>query len=140
MKPVVSSLCLALLMAACSVAHADAAIEAAARDYIEGWYAGDAARMANALHPDLVKRIVVPRNGRSELQEMTADELIAATGNGGGQGTPPNARRTDVQVLDVFGDVASVRVDAGEWIDYMHLARWNGEWKVVNVLWALRAE
>jgi hypothetical protein len=31
-----------------------------------------------------------------------------------------------------------VRVDAGEWIDYMHLARWSGEWKIINVLWELR--
>jgi hypothetical protein len=27
-----------------------------------------------------------------------------------------------------------------EWIDYLHLARWNGEWKIVNVLWELKPE
>lgn len=21
------------------------------------------------------------------------------------------------------------------WIDYMHLAKWNGRWVIVNVLW-----
>ncbi len=25
-----------------------------------------------------------------------------------------------------------------DWIDYLHLARWNGEWKIVNVLWELK--
>ncbi|WP_367269795.1 nuclear transport factor 2 family protein [Roseateles sp.] len=35
-----------------------AAIEACARDCIEGWYAGDAARMERSLHPELAKRIV----------------------------------------------------------------------------------
>jgi hypothetical protein len=25
-----------------------------------------------------------------------------------------------------------------DWIDYMHLVRWNGAWKIVNVLWELR--
>ena len=34
-----------------------AAIRATALDYIEGWYAGDAARMERALHPELAKRI-----------------------------------------------------------------------------------
>jgi len=31
---------------------ASAAITKTALDYIEGWYAGDAARMERALHPD----------------------------------------------------------------------------------------
>jgi len=26
---------------------------------------------------------------------------------------------------------------ASDWIDYLELARWNGQWKIVNVLWAL---
>jgi hypothetical protein len=33
--------------------------------------------------------------------------------------------------------MASVRIDAGMWIDYLHVARWNGEWKIVNVLWEM---
>jgi hypothetical protein len=36
------------------------------------------------------------------------------------------------------GNNARVRVDADAWIDYMHLALWNGEWKIINVLWAER--
>lgn len=36
-----------------------AAIRATALDYIDGWYTGDAARMERALHPELVKRIVM---------------------------------------------------------------------------------
>ena len=43
-----------------------------------------------------------------------------------------------VRILDVFGPTASIRVDADEWIDYMHLAKVDGEWKIVNVLWEMR--
>ena len=32
------------------------ALKSAAMDYVEGWYQGDAERMAKSLHPDLVKR------------------------------------------------------------------------------------
>jgi hypothetical protein len=32
---------------------------------------------------------------------------------------------------------ASVRVDASEWVDYMHLGKVDGEWKIINVLWEL---
>lgn len=114
-----------------------AGIRAAALDYIDGWYAGDAARMERALHPELAKRIVQtdPRTGRSRLGQMGASMLVAQTGAGGGTEIPAATRRNDVKILDVFNDVASVRVTAAGWIDYMHLARWNGQWKIVNVLW-----
>ncbi|HEX5963923.1 MAG TPA: nuclear transport factor 2 family protein, partial [Gemmatimonadales bacterium] len=35
------------------------AIRATALDYVEGWYDGNAERMSRAVHPELVKRIVV---------------------------------------------------------------------------------
>jgi len=114
------------------------AVRQAALDYIEGWYSGDAERMERALHPDLVKRIVETRGERSTISEMTAAQLVGSTANGGGRGTPADARRADVTVLDIFGNSASVRIDAHTWIDYLHVARFNGQWKIVNVLWELR--
>lgn len=36
--------------------------------------------------------------------------------------------------------MARVKVDADSWIDYMHLARSDGRWKIVDVLWAIRPE
>jgi hypothetical protein len=40
----------------------------------------------------------------------------------------------------VYQNAASVKVVASDWIDYLHLARWNGTWKIVNVLWELEPE
>ncbi len=115
-----------------------AAIEACARDYIEGWYAGDAARMERSLHPELAKRIVARRpDGRSTLQNMGAMALVQATR--GRADKPETGKRADGKILDVFGRTASVRVDAEAWIDYMHLAQEDGRWRIVNVLWELRA-
>lgn len=115
-----------------------AAIEACARDYIEGWYAGDAARMERSLHPELAKRIVARRpDGRSSLQNMGAMTLVQATRARAGK--PETGKRADVKILDIFGRTASVRVDAEGWIDYMHLAQEDGRWRIVNVLWELRA-
>lgn len=114
-----------------------AAIVATALDYIDGFYTSDAARMERALHPDLAKRIVVTRDGESQLRDMTAEQLVQATAGRGGDGIPPEARRTDVVILDIFENAASVRIDAGPWVDYLHVARWNDEWKIVNVLWEM---
>ena len=116
-----------------------AAIRHAALDYAEGWYEGSATRMERALHPDLAKRIVrTDSAGVSQLRNMTAAQLIEAAGKGGGRGTPPERQQKDVVILDIFGSAASVRVTMSGWVDYLHLARWNGEWRIVNVLWELK--
>ncbi len=122
-------------------ADADAAaITQAALDYIDGWYTGDATRMERALHPRLAKRVVVtnPRNGRSVLLEGSAMELVQETRTGEGKQTALADRREDIRILDRFGDMATVRVDATDWVDYLQLSRFNDRWVIVNVLWAPR--
>ena len=113
-------------------------IRAAALDYIDGWYAGDATRMERALHPELAKRIVQTNaQGNSRLDQQSAMTLIQNTRRGGGRNLPAERRRSEVRILDVYGNAASVRVRAANWIDYMHLAKSNGRWVIVNVLWEL---
>jgi hypothetical protein len=116
-----------------------AAIRQTALDYIEGWYEGNAERMERALHPDLAKRIVnMDQRGRPLLGHQSAMTLVQNTRRGGGKDTPAAERRTDVRILDTFVNSASVRVDAGRWIDYLHVAKWNGRWVIINVLWENR--
>jgi hypothetical protein len=119
-----------------------AGIRGAALDYIEGWYEGNAERMERAVHPELAKRIVMvnPEASESMLRNMTAEELVGATAAAYGKQTPAEQQRTDVRILDIYGSVASVRVDAHDWIDYLHIARWNDRWVIVNVLWELTPE
>ncbi len=122
-------------------ADADAiAIQRAALDYIDGWYTGDAVRMERALHPRLAKRVVGtnPRSGRSVLHEGSALELVQETRTGEGRQTPVATRREDVRILDRFADMATVRVDATDWVDYLQMARFDGRWVIINVLWAPR--
>ena len=116
-----------------------AAIQQAALDYIEGWYEGNAERMERALHPELAKRIVQSdAQGRSRLGQQSAMTLVLSTRNGGGKDTPADQRIQDVRILDIFGNTASVRADMSGWIDYMHMAKSNGRWVIVNVLWELK--
>ena len=118
-------------------ANEEAAIRATALDYVEGWYTGDAARMERALHPELAKRIVNtnPQNKRSSLGQQSAMTLVQSTRNGGGKDTPPEQMQKDVVILDIFQNAASVRATMSGWIDYMLMAKWNGRWVIVNVLW-----
>lgn len=114
-------------------------IKQAALDYIEGWYEGDAARMERALHPDVAKRIVrVDQRGRNSLGQLSAMGLVQATREKGGKDIPKEKQQKDVTVLDIFGNTASAKIIASGWIDYLHLAKWNGRWVIVNVLWELK--
>jgi len=115
------------------------AIKQTALDYIEGWYEGNAERMERALHPELAKRIVRSSpEGRSRLDQMSAMSLVLGTRRGGGKETPKEKQQKDVTILDVFENAASVKVVASDWIDYLHMARSNGRWVIVNVLWELK--
>ena len=123
-----------------TVSDADkAAITATALDYIEGWYSADAERMERALSPDLAKRIVITNpEGRSLLQQMSAMGLVQGVKRGGGKNTPKEKQQKDVTILDVYENAASVKIVASDWIDYLHLAKFNGRWVIVNVLWELK--
>jgi hypothetical protein len=116
------------------------AIRQAALDYIEGYYAADAERVERALHPALRKRMVYthPRTRADSLNRQTAQTLIQGTRQR--DPTPDDQRRAEVQILDIYKDAASVRIDAQGWVDYLHVARWRGDWKIVNVLWELRQQ
>jgi hypothetical protein len=130
------------LLAAPAAAHAQTAVDsssirATALDYVEGWYEGNPARMGRALHPELVKRIVVSDTAtkRSVLQNMGASALVNGTRHGWGKETPKDRRQKDVTILDIFGNAASVKAVMADWIDYLHVAKVDGRWVIVNVLW-----
>ena len=136
------SLLMALAAEARAQSPADAAaIKQTALDYIEGWYEGNAERMERALHPELAKRIVrTNKEGQSSLSQMSAMSLVLGTRRGGGKQTPKERQQKDVTILDVFENAACVKVVASDWVDYLHMAKSNGRWVIVNVLWELKPE
>ena len=120
-----------------------AAIEMAARDYVEGWQSGDVDRVSKAIHAELAKRQVRhSENGQAFVSPMGATLLKAATNaNKGGvkskDRTPGEPFTVDVRILDIDGNNASVKTYNAKYgfMDYVHLAKMNGEWKIINVLW-----
>jgi hypothetical protein len=115
-------------------------IVAAALDYIEGWYNAAPDQTERSLHPHLAKRRVATEAGRDRLDQMSAMELVHYMRAKAERGdiTAEDQRVSGIKVLDVFGNAATLRLDMADWIDYVHLAKINGEWKIVNVLWAMR--
>jgi hypothetical protein len=113
-------------------------IKRAALAYIESQHKPDPILMESALHPRVVKRSVFKNkiSKRDYVSEYSAENLVilAETYNLKYDKFPKSPRK-EVRLLDVSPLTASVKLVADEWIDYMHIVKVNGEWKIINVLW-----
>jgi hypothetical protein len=114
------------------------AARAVVRDYLVAWYDGDAALMEQVLHPELAKRNVsADANGRTRFSQMGAMAMVRGTR--GRTKQPADQRPIEVTLLDMQGTVASAKVVSWDFIDYVHLAKADGRWVIVNDLWVGRA-
>ncbi len=114
-------------------------IQRTIRNFIEGWYEGDPERMEASLHEELISKIVISENGNSRLGIFTASKLIELTDKGGGKDVPKDKQRKDIVILEIYQNVATARVLAYDAMELLHLAKWNEEWKIINILFE-RAE
>ncbi len=94
--------------------------------------------MDGALHEKLKKRTYWKANTGDEfIMETSRNTMLLVAKNYNKSGTKfPNSPRVEVQVFDIDERVASVKLTADDWIDYMHLVKTeSGNWKILNVLW-----
>ena len=114
------------------------AIKQAALDYIESQHTPNPKQMDGALHPRMVKRTFWKdkATGKDYVRETTTESmvLLAESYNKNGDKFPSSPKK-EVILLDVSERTASVKLIADEWIDYMHIVKLNGTWKIINVLW-----
>ena len=101
-----------------------------AKDYIEGWYNGDKERMKSALHKNMIKR----RFKDGEMRELNTEQMVFGTERGGGKRVSTEKYEISVEILHATDNIASVMTKS-EYIDYLHLAKTNDKWIIVNVLW-----
>lgn len=114
------------------------AARAVVRDYLVAWYDGDAALMEQVLHPELAKRNVsTDANGRTRFGQMGAMAMVRGTR--GRTKQPADQRPIEVTLFDLQGTAASAKVVSWDFIDYVHLAKADGRWVIVNDLWVGRA-
>ena len=112
------------------------AIRQAAYDYAEGYYEGAAERMERAVHPGLIKRgVISPPGVGSLLAPMNAETLVELTRQGDGKDAPADKRSLAFALLDVRDNVASAKIFTVGFNDYLHLAKQDGRWRIVHVLW-----
>ena len=112
------------------------AVRQAALDYVEGIYNTEPARIERSVHPNLVKRGFYKEAAASPYVEMpmTYEQLVRLAGNWNKE-KKRDISIKDVTVLDVLDQTAAAKVTAAWGIDYMLLGKYDGRWKITEILW-----
>jgi hypothetical protein len=115
----------------------ETAIRDVARAYLESWLDGEPERMRTALHPMLAKRGLDygPDSAPTAVHHLDTDDMVESAGRGPRR---QFGRTCEITILDLADNVASVKVVSEPFIDYLHLAKLEGRWSIVNALYEAR--
>ncbi|MFT5424459.1 MAG: trehalose/maltose hydrolase-like predicted phosphorylase [Phycisphaerales bacterium] len=113
----------------------EAAITASIQGYIGAFYLKQPDLLDSAVHPNLKKRDIRSTGETQYLNEMTHSQL-AAMAEVANRGQWNADSRLEVEIYEIEFGIATAKATADGWIDYVHLAEINGQWQIVNVLWA----
>ncbi|HEU4319096.1 MAG TPA: nuclear transport factor 2 family protein [Acidimicrobiia bacterium] len=112
------------------------AITKAATDYLEGFLSGDHTRHLDAYHPEAVKRrIAEDEHGVAavtHLSPQTMSDYAALQ-------IPKDLGDFEIVIDGVYNDIATVRVYSQWWVDFLHIVKARGSWKLFHVTWYPRS-
>jgi hypothetical protein len=113
-------------------------VHQAVLDYVEGLYLADTARIVRGVSPDLVKYGYWRESAGAayEGSSMSYAQLVALAKRwNASRRKDPAKMPKEVRVLDVLDKTASAKLTADWGVDYFHLAKLDGKWQIVQVLW-----
>jgi hypothetical protein len=113
------------------------AVRQAALDYVEGVYNVDPSRIERSVHPKLVK-LGFSRPPDEDAYHpgstTTFERLVEIAKNYNKEGKLSKDAPKEITILDALDQTASVKLVAEWGVDYMHLAKFDGKWMIVHVL------
>jgi hypothetical protein len=121
-----------------SAASDKEAVRQAAMNYIDALYQAKPELIEKSVHPDLSKRGYFRKKGEQTFSNspMSYQQLYELAGRWNKDGKQPiDKAPKEVVVYEVLNQTASAKVTVLWGIDYMHLAKYDGTWKIVNILW-----
>ena len=138
MKVTVNLLLLLILASGVAFAGSDReAVERAVLDYVEAVEQGRPEGIVRSVHPDLAKFGFYRKASETEYRvlPMTYDGLVELAGDMKEKGYVPDDAQHSIEIFEVLDQTASVKLTAFWGVDYIHLAKYDGQWKIVQVLW-----
>ena len=113
------------------------AVKQAVLDYVEGVYDVAPERIERSVHPELVKRGFYIKKGETAytFAPMTFTELVNLARTYNKNGRVPKDAPKQIVIFDVLDQTAAAKLTAVWGVDYFQLAKYDGKWKIVNILW-----
>jgi len=115
------------------------AVTAAIEDYVEGLYLVDSTRIERSVDTTLRKLGYWYNKKEKQYRDnlpMSYDQLVrlSARWNSDGDQVKKNSPKK-IEIYDINTKTASAKLNAVWGIDYFHLGKVNGQWKIFNVMW-----
>ena len=104
-------------------------------DMIRACLSHDTEGLTRLVHPAVSRRVVSQAEGEGicALLDLDARAFLEASARSSGGALSP-----EVTVLEVYGDIASVRVGLDDAVDYVQLVKQEGRWMALNCVAAPR--
>ncbi|HVG16488.1 MAG TPA: nuclear transport factor 2 family protein [Chitinophagaceae bacterium] len=113
-----------------------AAIEKAIMNYVNAFYEADTIKAYESIANDLAKRgYYTTKEGKIAEAKMSFEQLVKLAQRWKGTQNITAETPRKITVFDILDKIASAKVEAKWGIDYFHLAKVNGKWMIINVLW-----
>ncbi len=116
------------------------AVREAILDYVEGVYELDTKRIERSVHPTLAKRGYYQKDGAWVEVPMTFSQLVELSATYNEDGHIPADAPKQIELFEVLDKTASAKLTANWGVDYFHLAKVDGKWQIMNVLWQSQPE
>ena len=112
------------------------AVRQAALDYVEAIYNVQPERIERSVHPTLNKRGFYKKDATSPYVEspMTYEQLVKLASSWNKEGKRDTSVK-EIVILDVLDQTAVVKLTASWGIDFMFLGKFDGKWKITQILW-----
>ena len=119
-----------------------AAVERAVLDYCEAFYEVKPEYLERSVHPDLHKFGFARRSPNEAYRKipMNYSQLIELSKRWNKDGTKAKGAPKKVEVFDVLDQIACAKLTAAWGIDYLMLAKYEGKWKIEQVMWQIHPQ
>ena len=113
-------------------------VQAAMEDYVDALYKVEPERIKRSVHPNLTKKGFWRPKDKNEYQPestMTFEQLYELAGKWNAKKTLPADAPRKIEVFDVQDQTACGKLTAQWGTDYFQLAKYDGKWLIVNIVW-----
>jgi hypothetical protein len=113
-------------------------VSAAVINYVDALYEVKPELIAESVHPDLHKFGYWKAKDATDYDEgssMSYDQLVALAGKWNAKGWLPENAPRHITIFEVLDKTAIAKLEAWWGTDYFQLAKIDGRWMIMNILW-----